>query len=161
MYSEPNLYILGSGPITVQNLRFLGLGGAPPVLMPDKSVRAVGFPFRDNDECDLAVETWLSPYLNGEKTILITHFPPFDLGKIMIGELEAETGSKALEEMIRKHAKELVLTINGHLHLQRWNQDYYGTSALNPGCVALRLYAVVLLEVGEEVRVREVRMKNI
>lgn len=153
--------MLGAGPIVVENLRFLGLGGAPPVLMPDGSIRAIGFPYKDNAECDLAVSAILEPHFTGEKTIMITHFPPFDFGKILIGEETAEAGNKGLQDLIEKNAEQLIMTINGHLHLQRLNEDYYGTKAVNPGCVAHRLYAVVYLDVSDVPKVQRVEMKSV
>ena len=136
------------------------MGGAPPGILPDGSEGFVGFPYRTSEDCDNAVRNELEVQLNNTPSVLVTHFPPFDIGKIDFRGATAEAGSKGLENFIKASKELLVTTVCGHLHSQFWHESYNGTSALNAGSVLKLNYAVLYIETGDVVRVNRVELKT-
>lgn len=133
----------------MEGVRFIGLGGAPPGVFKDGNRAFEGFPYRETEDCEEAVRTLLEPQVGNEKSVLVTHFPPFDIGELPFRGSVADTGSKELQDMIQNQQERIAVAISGHLHRQFWIPQYRGTCAVNPGSVLLRNYAVIELEVDE------------
>lgn len=102
----------------------------------------------------------LGPQISEQSCVLVTHFPPFDIGKLEFRGSVAEAGSKGLEEFIENNAGKLVFTVSGHLHSQFWIESYKGTAALNAGSILRQNYAVVFLDVGDVCKVNRVELKT-
>lgn len=120
----------------------------------------MGFPYKTSEDCDNAVKNELEVQLNNTLSVLVTHFPPFDIGKLDFRGVTAEAGSKGLENFIKENAEKLVITLCGHLHAQFWHQDYHGTSALNAGSILRLNYAVLYIETGDICRVNKLELKT-
>lgn len=102
----------------------------------------------------------LETQLNGEICVLVTHFPPFDIGKLDFRGTVAEAGNKGLETFIENNSEKFIFTVSGHLHIQFWMESYKGTAALNAGSILSHNYAVVHLEVGDTCKVNRVELKT-
>ena len=120
-----------------------------------------GHPYRNELECDHAVDLYLVPQLIHSQYILITHFPPYDLGFINNRDRILSTGNKKLQQVIIENSSNIILYIYGHLHNQVYDQHFFQINALNPGCLPIRKYAIALLAYTDKWIVKEVLLKSI
>jgi Icc-related predicted phosphoesterase len=151
---------LGREPLQVSGVWFVGLGGSPPGIL-ENQVYFEGNPYANAEECDLSIQNNLLPQLTPSKYILVTHFPPYDIGYLNSKGNIVSAGNAKLQEVIFEKSPNIILYVYGHLHTQYNNDNFGGVNALNPGSVIFGQYALVTLTLGESWEVKEISLKSL
>lgn len=120
-----HLRVLHAGTVTIDNVTFLGLGGAiPETPFDDWSV----------DHAEKQARAWLEPHTHAD--ILVSHSPP--KGHCDKDSAGKSLGSKSIAKWIRKHQPRYCLC--GHIHAswQNWS-DAGQTRVMNLGPMATKI----------------------
>lgn len=120
-----HLRILHAGTVTIDNVTFLGLGGAiPETPFGDWSV----------DHSEKQAKAWLEPHTHAD--ILVSHSPP--KGHCDKDSAGKSLGSKSIARWIKKHQPRYCLC--GHIHAswQNWS-DAGSTRVMNLGPMATKI----------------------
>ena len=111
-----NLYNLHLNPMTVNNIRFVGIGGTIPVPFKSRLCLLETRVVKKLKDCCLTPET-----------VLVAHPPPYGILDMVLGRFSA--GSNAVFSILKDQPPRLFIC--GHIHETRGVVTYNVTAVLN------------------------------
>ena len=124
-----NLYNLHLNPMTVNNIRFVGIGGTIPVPFKSRLCLLEARVVKKLKECCLTPET-----------VLVAHPPPYGILDMVLGRFSA--GSNAVFSILQDQPPKLFIC--GHIHEAPGVVSYNGTAVVN--CTMGKKSAGALIE---------------